>query len=868
MGHLADVGLERDHQEDAYSFHLAPADPALAQRKGAIFVVADGVGGFQAGEIASRMAADLIPQRYYDDPGEDVLESLRQAIGAANSAVFEAATMPGREKMATTVVCAVIRGGELYVGHLGDSRAYLLRASELVPLTVDHSWVAELLRQGLLSEEEAARHPRRHVITRALGSSASVEPEVRHIGSLSQGDRLLLCTDGLYEGVDVTHIATVLQQYAPQDACEQLIELANASGGADNATVIVVEVHLAAEEVETFPVATPGAVARRDEELPAGNDKDAPLLGPIKDRPQQTLSVTTEELAVQASVTSGPLVSSELVTGQKTLAEREWELQSRERELEALQQALAQREAELQERLAAAERQAEAWLQRQQAVEDLEHALAEQRPEEASAARESAPPESGAAEMAEQSWLERQQALEALEETLAAREQDLTMRERNLQAREQELADEEEQQRQRRQLLEELEQTLAERDREQQECLRRLEARDLALTQREQSQQAHEQGRGPKAEELAARERKLQERELALREREDSIVSTEQALLQQAQHWAEQREAIEVEEQELAERERACRELQQALEMREKELAAREQEYEERRRALEAAEEALSLREREAQEREGAVARLAADLEQEKEAVAQQRAALRQSEAALRAGLDQLQDDEKKTAEAQRQLADERAAFAQEQAQARLESANQRQDLLRLAERLARLDQALAQKKEQLAQAEARLRRDATAVVPSSLPGGRSISQWECVLDYRAGREAGEYHQEQVIRLPDGRTVECGLTVRPEFFRRRFPLAAEVWASSGGSKASRLLVGRGLDVASMPPEIVRERALTVLVNGDEMVPLPLEQLAIYAAVTRCEFATVAEHKVARDQMGLLALSVNVIVQMQ
>lgn len=240
VGRLKDPGRVRREQEDDAAY-VVPEDPDELQVKGAVFVVADGVGGRTAGDIASRMAVDLIPMTYYDDSGSDRLESLRLAMQRANQAIYQERQRPNQGQMATTAVCAVINNGELIVGHVGDSRAYLWHQGQLKQLTQDHSWVAEQVAQGLLSEQDARVHPNRHVITRALGNQPAVVPEIRPIGPLQAGDRVLLCSDGLYEEVEPDEIASVMQRYEPRQACHALIERANQMGGNDNISVVVVE---------------------------------------------------------------------------------------------------------------------------------------------------------------------------------------------------------------------------------------------------------------------------------------------------------------------------------------------------------------------------------------------------------------------------------------------------------------------------------------------------------------------------------------------------------------------------------------------------------------------------------------------------
>ncbi len=256
VGQLKDSGRVRENQEDDIAC-IVPEDLKDLRLKGALFVVADGVGGRAAGDVASRMAIDLIPMTYYDDMGTDREESLRKAIQQANADILQERRQSGQGQMATTAVCAVVNNGELTVGHVGDSRAYLWRRGHLQQLTRDHSWVAEQMAQGLLSEQEARDHPNRHVITRALGNQPSVVPDIGRIGHLEAGDRILLCSDGLHEEVDPKRIAQIVQQYPPQQACQALVDQANQVGGNDNIAVVIVEYQeLPTDESASLPTKT------------------------------------------------------------------------------------------------------------------------------------------------------------------------------------------------------------------------------------------------------------------------------------------------------------------------------------------------------------------------------------------------------------------------------------------------------------------------------------------------------------------------------------------------------------------------------------------------------------------------------------
>ncbi|WP_337914062.1 Stp1/IreP family PP2C-type Ser/Thr phosphatase [Cohnella zeiphila] len=210
-------------------------------------VVADGMGGHKAGEVASELAVESLSRSLsaWTEPlaAEETEEKLRAAVRSANAVVYETAS--GNEaysNMGTTVVLALLNESEGLIGHIGDSRAYRLRDGELRQLTEDHTLVNELARSGQLSPEEAARHPRRNVLTRALGTDKEVEVDVQRI-DWKPGDRLLLCSDGLSGLVEGNMILGALAE--PRDDLEQLadrlISLALLAGGDDNVTVALIE---------------------------------------------------------------------------------------------------------------------------------------------------------------------------------------------------------------------------------------------------------------------------------------------------------------------------------------------------------------------------------------------------------------------------------------------------------------------------------------------------------------------------------------------------------------------------------------------------------------------------------------------------
>ncbi|MDO8847039.1 MAG: Stp1/IreP family PP2C-type Ser/Thr phosphatase [Coriobacteriia bacterium] len=222
------VGLVRTDNEDA--FLVAPP----------LFAVADGLGGHQAGEIASSIAIDELLE---NAPRTADSKALGRAVRRANAAVIQAAEIGrGRSGMGTTLTAAMIEGTRIALAHVGDSRAYLLHLGTLEQVTQDHSMVADLVRSGQLTAEESRHHPNRSVITRALGSDPNMLADSYDVQA-AEGDRLLLATDGLTSMVTDDDIARVLaSEPTPKDAVDALVDRALAAGGHDNVTAVVVDI--------------------------------------------------------------------------------------------------------------------------------------------------------------------------------------------------------------------------------------------------------------------------------------------------------------------------------------------------------------------------------------------------------------------------------------------------------------------------------------------------------------------------------------------------------------------------------------------------------------------------------------------------
>lgn len=227
FGSRTDVGSVREQNEDSLI-----VNPPL-------FVVADGMGGHAAGEVASEIAVNTIQELA---PDHADAEALGHAVEEANRDIINAALAgEGREGMGTTVTAAILERDKLVIAQVGDSRAYLLHNGELTQLTRDHSLMANMIEAGQITPEEARFHPNRSVITRALGNDPDTLPDLYEI-NVEDGDRLLLCSDGLYSMLEDDEIAAVMRRVSdPQRCASTLVNGAIAAGGHDNITVIVAD---------------------------------------------------------------------------------------------------------------------------------------------------------------------------------------------------------------------------------------------------------------------------------------------------------------------------------------------------------------------------------------------------------------------------------------------------------------------------------------------------------------------------------------------------------------------------------------------------------------------------------------------------
>lgn len=244
-----DVGVVRSGNEDTY---------LMADDRG-LFVVADGMGGHAAGEVASEMAARLVAESYRPVRGmsdDELMAQMVSAIRTANTAIFER-TLQEQDKrgMGTTTTVLALLPRRYLIGQVGDSRAYMLRGNTLTQITKDHSYVQEQIDAGRLTPEEARVHPYANVITRCVGSSGDVVPDL-FIGTLEAGDLLLLASDGLTGMMEDDDLQAILEQGGSlEDQVDRLIAEANRRGGLDNITVVLVQIEEVAAPTGEVPVA-------------------------------------------------------------------------------------------------------------------------------------------------------------------------------------------------------------------------------------------------------------------------------------------------------------------------------------------------------------------------------------------------------------------------------------------------------------------------------------------------------------------------------------------------------------------------------------------------------------------------------------
>lgn len=252
---ITDTGCERDLNEDRYA--------VIESASGVAWIVCDGMGGVTGGELAAQLAIDHIRTDLETLSARDGAVAIKSAILEANRVIVLRRQNPAFSGMGTTIVSAMFGEGTVAIAHAGDSRAYLIRDSAIQQLTVDDTYVQDLVDSGKIKPEEALSHPQAHVLTRCIGSEPSLEVSVEKYWiwkapANEASDCLLLCTDGLYSLISESEIASIVSAHSPRRACSELVELAKSRGGYDNITLAILPIpgHLRNQ-------APPGFVERR-----------------------------------------------------------------------------------------------------------------------------------------------------------------------------------------------------------------------------------------------------------------------------------------------------------------------------------------------------------------------------------------------------------------------------------------------------------------------------------------------------------------------------------------------------------------------------------------------------------------------------
>lgn len=240
---LTDVGLQRGNNEDSFLYWEPDSDDDFG-RKGCLAAVADGMGGYEGGQEASRLAVETVRHVYDRDFDGNAQTTLVSALQSAHEMIQRyALDHPELQGMGTTCTALSIIGRQLCFAHIGDSRLYLVREESISRLTRDHSYISRLVESGIVREEDAESHPQRHILTAALGSGRDVIPHVPEQPlALEDGDTLLLCTDGLWGVVGEPEIASVVRAHSASDACLRLVRKAIEGGGPDNITVQILRI--------------------------------------------------------------------------------------------------------------------------------------------------------------------------------------------------------------------------------------------------------------------------------------------------------------------------------------------------------------------------------------------------------------------------------------------------------------------------------------------------------------------------------------------------------------------------------------------------------------------------------------------------
>lgn len=246
-----DTGLVRSENQD-FGTYTTPQEEKSSHPGGRLLVVADGMGGHRGGATASRLAGEVVKAQYLDSETADIATALHDSLARANARIFaEAQANPDLRGMGTTTSALAVRGDRGWLAHVGDSRIYLVREGAIEQLTDDHSLVATMMREGLLTPQEAEVHPRRNVLQRSMGVAEDVEIDVIGPIDIREGDTFILCSDGLH-GVVKEHEILEIAAKSIDEAADEYLRKALERGAPDNVTVIVARIEATDEDVDPY----------------------------------------------------------------------------------------------------------------------------------------------------------------------------------------------------------------------------------------------------------------------------------------------------------------------------------------------------------------------------------------------------------------------------------------------------------------------------------------------------------------------------------------------------------------------------------------------------------------------------------------
>jgi serine/threonine protein phosphatase PrpC len=306
-----DVGLVRSENQD-FGTYTTPSEEKESHPGGRLLIVADGMGGHRGGATASRLAGETVKAQYLGSETTDVARALRDSLLRANARIYsEAQSNPELRGMGTTTSVLAVRGHHAWFGHVGDSRIYRVRDGAIEQLTEDHSLVATMMREGLLTPQEAETHPRRNVLQRSMGVAEDVEIDVRGPFDLREGDTFILCSDGLHGVVKEPELREIAARDIEQ-AADQFLKLALDRGAPDNVTVIVARVETSDEPPpyerdetieETQPITPLGDISPYDDTVREAQKADTVKVAAITD---PSLKVTDKLPVPDAAAGSEP----------------------------------------------------------------------------------------------------------------------------------------------------------------------------------------------------------------------------------------------------------------------------------------------------------------------------------------------------------------------------------------------------------------------------------------------------------------------------------------------------------------------------------------------------------------------------------